>query len=84
MRIRFILFAAFAFVAIIPVVFFGVWPSSNALDREIEEVSDRHLLLARNLGAARASAASADVRIPGGRDALIVAAKKHYEANSFD
>jgi len=49
MRIRVILFVAFALVAVIPIAFFGVWPHSKALEKEIEEVSDRHLLLAQNL-----------------------------------
>ena len=52
MRLRYILFAALSMVTIIPVIFFGVWPHSQALQNEFENVTDRHLLLAQNLGAA--------------------------------
>ena len=52
MRLRYILFAALSMVTIIPVIFFGVWPHSRALQNEFENVADRHLLLAQNLSAA--------------------------------
>ncbi len=39
-------------VTVIPVIFFGVWPHSQALQNEFENVTDRHLLLAQNLSAA--------------------------------
>lgn len=52
MRLRYILFAALSMVTIIPVIFFGVWPHSQALQNEFENVTDRHLLLAQNLSAA--------------------------------
>ena len=52
MRLRYILFAALSMVTIIPVIFFGVWPHSQALQNEFENVADRHLLLAQNLSAA--------------------------------
>ncbi len=52
MRLRYILFAALSMVTVIPVIFFGVWPHSQALQNEFDNVTDRHLLLAQNLGAA--------------------------------
>ena len=43
MRVRFYIFAALSAVALIPIVFFGIWPHSKALQNEIEEVSDPQL-----------------------------------------
>lgn len=50
--LRVLIFAVVATVSVIPIILFGVWPQSQALDNAVEEVSERHLLLARNLGAA--------------------------------
>ena len=52
MRLRYLLFLFLALVTFIPVAFFGVWAHSRAFDKEIADVSERHLLLARNIGAA--------------------------------
>jgi len=52
MRLRVLLFIALSVVTLIPVVLFGVWPHSRAFDKEIADVSERHPLLARNIGAA--------------------------------
>jgi len=52
MRLRFLIFFVLSMAALIPVVFFGVWPHSRAFDNELADVTDRHLLLARNMGAA--------------------------------
>ena len=49
MKLRYVLFAAFSLVTLIPVLVFGVWPHSVALQSQIEDVADRHLLLAQNL-----------------------------------
>lgn len=46
------LLAAFLVVGAAPLLFFWVWPHSAALHNETEEVKERHLLLARNLGSA--------------------------------
>ena len=46
------LLAAFLVVGSAPLLFFWVWPHSAALKNETAEVEERHLLLARNLGAA--------------------------------
>lgn len=42
-------FAAFAIVSSMPILFFGVWPHSKALEKELNGAADRHLLIARNL-----------------------------------
>ncbi|MEC9268101.1 ATP-binding protein [Pacificispira sp.] len=50
--IRGILAVAFIVAAIVPLAAWASWVSASALDREIAEVEDRHLLLARNLSRA--------------------------------
>lgn len=50
--LRVILALAFMVASIVPLTVWAVWVRSAALEREIEEVQDRHLLLARNLGLA--------------------------------
>ncbi|HSG94643.1 MAG TPA: sensor domain-containing phosphodiesterase, partial [Afifellaceae bacterium] len=52
MKLRTILFLLFCVLTLVPVVLFWVWPHSKALEGEFDEVRDRHLLLAQNLGAA--------------------------------
>ena len=52
MKLRTVLFVLFCVLTLVPVVLFWVWPHSRALENEFDEVRDRHLLLARNLGAA--------------------------------
>ena len=51
-RLRYSLAIAFVAVATVPVLLYGAWVSTTALDREIEAVRDKHLLLARNAAAA--------------------------------
>ncbi len=46
------LLIAFLIVGAAPLLIFWAWPHSAALHNETEEVKERHLLLARNLGAA--------------------------------
>ena len=52
MKLRFVLFISLSLAALIPVVFLGVWPQSRAYEKEIADVSERHLLLAQNLSSA--------------------------------
>ena len=52
MKLRYVLFLTLSLVTMIPVAFFGIWPHSKALDAAVDEVEERHLLLARNIGAA--------------------------------
>ena len=50
LRLR--LTAGFMLVAAIPLMLVWVWPRSGALDRELENVRSKHLLIAQNLGSA--------------------------------
>jgi len=52
MRLRTILLLTFSVIAIIPVTGLAVWVYVTALDREMAEVRERHLLLAENISAA--------------------------------
>ena len=52
MRLRLILFVAFSFIAVIPVLSLAGWVYQSALDREISGVTDKHLILAKNVGGA--------------------------------
>lgn len=48
-RLRWVLAAAFVVVALLPVGMLAVWVKQTAYDRELAEVRERHLLIARNL-----------------------------------
>ncbi len=52
MRLKHLLFVLFGALTIFPVLVFWLWSHSQILQSEFDEVRDRHLLLARNLGAA--------------------------------
>ncbi len=52
MRIRTFLILAFMFAAGAPLLVFWLWPHSSILRSEVDEVRERHLLIAKNLGAA--------------------------------
>ena len=52
LSLRVLVFVVVAAVSFIPVLIFGAWPFSKALDNAVAEVSERHLLLARNQGSA--------------------------------
>lgn len=47
--LRRVLFVAFALLALIPVGILALWLERSAYDKEVAEVSERHLLLAENL-----------------------------------
>ena len=49
---RSLIFLVVVVVTFIPITLFTLWPHSRALDNAVAEVSERHLLLARNLGSA--------------------------------
>ncbi len=51
-RLRWVLTAAFVVVALLPVGLLAVWVQQTAYNRELQEVRERHLLIARNLTAA--------------------------------
>ncbi|MGE4219529.1 MAG: ATP-binding protein [Alphaproteobacteria bacterium] len=52
LRLRSMLTVAFTALTVLPVLSLAVWVWSNALDRAVAEVRERHLLIAQNLGQA--------------------------------
>ncbi|MEM8948058.1 MAG: EAL domain-containing protein [Pseudomonadota bacterium] len=52
MRLRYALMSLFLILTAVPLTVFWAWPHSQVLQNEFDDVRDRHLLLARNLGAA--------------------------------
>lgn len=52
MRLRHFLILMFMALTLIPVAVFRLWPDSAVFETELDEVEERHLLLARNMGAA--------------------------------
>ncbi|MDD9928993.1 MAG: sensor histidine kinase [Rhodospirillaceae bacterium] len=52
MRLRFLFFMTLAGIAVLPVIALASWIFVDALDREIESVSDKHLVIAKNIGEA--------------------------------
>ena len=51
-RLRHLLAAAFIAIATVPLLILGVWVQETAMEKELAAVSEKHLLLARNLTAA--------------------------------
>lgn len=49
-RLQLILFAALVFISAVPVFLLATWVRSDALEKEVEAVTEKHLLLAQNLG----------------------------------
>ncbi|WP_298943514.1 diguanylate cyclase [uncultured Psychromonas sp.] len=52
MKLRHILVITFAIIVIIPMTLFWIWPYSKALELEVKEVNEKHLVIAKNLSAA--------------------------------
>lgn len=52
MRLRYLFFLAFCLVALVPLVLFWKLPYSKALEYELEDVKQRHLVIANNLAGA--------------------------------
>jgi len=52
MKLRFLLISIFFALVLIPLLLFRAWPHSAVLESELDEVQERHLLIARNLAAA--------------------------------
>jgi signal transduction histidine kinase len=48
-RVQLILFTALVFISAVPVFLLAGWVQSNALEKEVESVTEKHLLIARNL-----------------------------------
>lgn len=51
-RLRTVLFIGFTLIAVIPVGLLAAWQQHSAFQKELAEVSERHLLIARNLSQA--------------------------------
>ncbi|WP_340117316.1 ATP-binding protein [Pelagibius sp. 7325] len=52
MKLRYLLLAIFGLVTAVPLVLFWVWPHSQSMTNEVEDVRERHLLIAETLGLA--------------------------------
>ena len=52
MRLRHLFIITFCLVALLPVALFWVWPYSKALQSEMDDVKERHLIIAKNLAGA--------------------------------
>lgn len=52
MRLRFLFFLTLAGIAVLPIVALATWTFVDAVDREIESVRDKHLVIAKNVGKA--------------------------------
>ena len=52
MRLRFLIFLTFSSIAVLPVIALATWIFNDALEREIESVRDKHLVIAKNVGEA--------------------------------
>ncbi len=48
-RLQVILFAALIFISAVPVFLLAAWVQANALEKEIDSVQEKHLLIAKNL-----------------------------------
>ncbi len=52
MRLRLLIFLTFSGIAVLPVIALATWIFNDALKRQIESVTDKHLVIARNVGEA--------------------------------
>jgi signal transduction histidine kinase len=52
MKLRYLLLVVFSLVTAVPLVLFWVWPHSQSMTNELEDVRERHLLIAETLGIA--------------------------------
>ncbi|USD67997.1 diguanylate cyclase [Vibrio sp. SCSIO 43136] len=52
MKLRSLFVITFCFISIIPTTLFWAWPYSQALESEINDVNERHLVIAKNLSTA--------------------------------
>jgi len=51
MKLRYILIITFCFIVTLPMALFWSWPYSKALELELQEVNEKHLVIAKNLSA---------------------------------
>ena len=52
MKLRYLMLAVFSLVTAVPLVLFWVWPHSQSMTNEVEDVRERHLLIAETLALA--------------------------------
>lgn len=52
MKLRYLFVITFCLIVIIPMALFWIWPYSKALELEVKEVNEKHLVIAKNLSAA--------------------------------
>lgn len=52
MRLRLLFFLTLSGIAVLPLIALASWNFIDALDREIESVNDKHLVIAKNIGEA--------------------------------
>ena len=52
MRLRFLIFLTFSGTAVLPAIALATWIFNDALNREIENVREKHLVIAKNVGEA--------------------------------
>ena len=52
MKLRYLLLAVFGLVTAVPLLLFWLWPHSQSMTNEVEDVRERHLLIAETLGIA--------------------------------
>ncbi|MGD1876603.1 MAG: sensor histidine kinase, partial [Kiloniellaceae bacterium] len=55
MKLRYLLLAIFGLVTAVPLMLFWVWPHSQSMTNELEDVRERHLLIAETLAMALAN-----------------------------
>lgn len=77
-RLQLILFAAFVFISAVPVILLAVWVQSDALEKEVRSVTEKHLLIAQNLGGVL------ERYVTDVREAFRVAADNAYAVDSLD
>lgn len=52
MKLRHLFIITFCLTVVIPMTLFWIWPYSKALDSEIKDVNERHLVIAKNISMA--------------------------------
>ncbi|MDP5253857.1 MULTISPECIES: diguanylate cyclase domain-containing protein [unclassified Vibrio] len=52
MKLRYLFVTIFCLLAMLPMMMFWLWPYSKALDSELNDVRERHLVIAQNLSGA--------------------------------
>ncbi len=77
-RLQLVLFTALVFISAVPVLILASWVQSDALEKEVRSVTDKHLLLAQNLSGVL------DRYVTDVREAFRVAADNAYEIEQLE